>query len=306
MPDPNQADTVEIHLPGGPPSREPPAPFSSLVQVDLAALSDVGKVRANNEDHYLVVRFGRSLETLQTNLPEEGESCFRETGYGLAVADGIGGEAGGEEASRLALRTIVNLALHAPDWILRPEEEFLDEVMRRTEERYRQANNALNERARAEPELGGMGTTMTLALSLGAALLVAHIGDSRAYLFRKGELRRLTRDHTLAQAQADLGQITPQEAARSRLRHVLTRSLGGGGREVHPEVQRLELADGDCFLICSDGLTDMVDEGTIAAVLGSGLQADPTCRRLVDCALERGGKDNVTVVVARYRIPSVG
>ncbi len=151
-----------------------------------------------------------------------------------------------------------------------------------------------------------MGTTMTIACSVGKDLFIAHVGDSCAYRFRHGELSQLTRDHTLAQAQADRGQIRQEEVATNRQRHVLTQTLGGSTADVDPEVQHLQLADGDCLLLCSDGLTEKVKEYQIAQFLVSGDNAERSCRRLVDLALERGGKDNVTVVVARYRFPPVG
>jgi protein phosphatase len=274
-----------------------------LVQADLAGLSDRGKVRPTNEDHYLVVRFGRYLEALCTNLPEGTVPArSRETGYGMVVADGMGGRAAGEVASRLAIQTLVRLVLNVPDWILRPDDAWAAESLRRAAERFRQVNAVVTDQANAEPALYSMGTTMTVAWSLGADLFIAHMGDSRAYLFRRENLHQLTRDHTLAQELADYGQITQAEVATHRLRHVLTQVLGRETADVKPEVQRLQLADGDYLLLCTDGLTEMVEAGAIAEVLGCGEEAEATCRRLVDRALERGGKDNVTVVMARYRI----
>src|SRR5262249_41964347 len=162
------------------------------------------------------------------------------------------GVAAGEVASRLAIESMVNLVLDVPDWILLPDDEGLAaEVMRRAEERYRQVHAVLAERGSEEPGLRGMGTTMTLAWSLGRELFTAHVGDSRAYLFRGGTLWRLTRDHTVAQALADHGMIAPDEVAKNRMRHVLTRSLGGGAKDVQAEVQHLRLADGDCLLLCT-------------------------------------------------------
>jgi protein phosphatase len=130
------------------------------------------------------------------------------------------------------------------------------------------------------------------------------VGDSRAYLFRDGTLRLLTRDQTHAQRLADEGLISQQDVARHRLRHVLTSALGGSQQDVRAEIQRWTLADGDRLLLCSDGLTDMVDDAEIAAVLSRETRSDKACGLLVDRALANGGKDNVTVVVARYSIPA--
>jgi protein phosphatase len=168
---------------------------------------------------------------------------------------------------------------------------------------YQRVNEALVERAELDPKLRGMGTTMTAAYTLGDDLFVAHVGDSRAYLFRDGKLQLLTRDQTQAQQLADIGVIPQKDVARHRLRHVLTSALGGINKEVKAEIQRLKLTDKDSLLLCTDGLTEMVDDAGIAAVLRDQSRSDEACRVLVERANENGGKDNVTVVVARYCIP---
>ncbi len=301
--DKSHDDTVEI--PAADPSAVGPWPDtrSSRVRVDLGAATHRGHVRAANEDHYLVVRFGRALETVLTSLPP-GQLPARaeEVGYGLLVADGIGGSAGGEVASRTAISLLVSLVLDTPDWVLSTEPQAAQEMMRRTAERYRRIHEALSERGRADPELARMGTTMTLAVSLGTSLIIGHVGDSRAYLFREGRLCQLTRDHTLVQAMVDLGQLTVEQAARHPSRHVLTASLGGGGGSYEGDFQRLWLADGDQLLLCTDGLTNMVDGGAIMAALRDAATADEACQALVTAALNKGGKDNVTVALARYRL----
>jgi protein phosphatase len=300
----NDADTVEIPVPQHK-GRDAPEPYSSLVRVDLGGLSHPGKVRPNNEDHFLISRFGRFLETVQTSLPADTiPPRSEETGYGMVVADGMGGSAAGEEASRLAIASLIYLILHTPDWILRLNEEPLSqEVQRRAAERYEQVNQTLEEEAKSDPGLSGFGTTMTMACSLGRDLLVAHLGDSRAYLLSQGRLRQLTRDHTLVQDLIDQRIIDRKEAATHRLRHMLTQSLGDHGRRIYPEVTQIVLEDNDCLLLCTDGLTEMVGNQVIHEILGSGEPAQTICQRLVDRALEAGGKDNVTVVVARYRLP---
>jgi protein phosphatase len=283
---------------------ERPLSVSSLVRVDAGALTDRGKVRPNNEDHFLVVRYGRSVVTWMTNLAEgQVPDRFEETGYGLAVADGMGGAAAGELASSMALTVAVNLALHHPSWILRITEQQALEVMERWRQRMCTIDFVVSERARADPALTGMGTTLTVACSIGADLFLCHVGDSRAYLFRKGKLHKKTRDQTLAQALADMGQIAQEEVPTHRLRHVLTQVIGGQRGHVQAEIQHLQLADGDRLLLCTDGLTEMVDEAAITDVLRRVESSAEACRVLVDLALERGGKDNVTLVLARYTIP---
>jgi protein phosphatase len=281
-----------------------PRPRGIAVEVDLAALSHPGRVRTNNEDHYLVFRAVRSLRTCMTNLPEVLLPCdFEETVHVMGVADGIGGRAAGEVASQLALALFVDLVLDTPDWIFSHDELRMVEVLKRAVQRFRSVNAALLERARRDPRLAGMGTTLTVAMSLGLLLTVAHLGDSRVYLLRRGELHRLTWDHTLAQELADLGRDPAEDAATHALRNVLSDAIGlreDGGK---PEVRRLRLADGDRLLLCTDGLTEMVDDATIAAEMGRDRPAAEVCQGLLDLALDRGGLDNVTIVVAGYRIP---
>jgi protein phosphatase len=273
------------------------------VQVDIAGLSHPGKVRANNEDHFLVVRFGRFLESLSTNLPsEQVPARFVDDGYGMVVADGMGGRPAGEEASRLAITTLVNLVLATPDWILRADDPALaDQIMQRASDRFEEVREALAEEAASDPALCGFGTTMTLAASAGRDLFITNIGDSRAYLWRQRKLHQLTHDHTCAAQMQEAGILTPAEAATSRLRHVLTRSLSTvpGAK---PDVQHCFLENDDRLLLCSDGLNEMVNNEAIAATLGDAATSETLCSRLIDQALGAGGKDNVTVIVAQYRM----
>ena len=303
MIDPSELETAEFPLPQTAERARPP---SSLVRVDVAAQSDKGKKRDTNQDHFLVARTGRHRDTLLSNLPEgDLPARFDETGYIAIVADGMGGAAGGEVASRLAITTLINIVLHVPDWILRLDEEHAQKVMRRAASYYRKVHEKLAEEARLKPELRGMGTTMTGAYSLGDDLFVVHVGDSRAYLYRDGVLRRLTKDHTHAQMLADAGIISPEAVGTHRLRHVLTNALGGVESEGNAEIHRMRLFDGDRILLCSDGLHDMVEDEAIAEILKRERASNPGCEALVKSALDNGGKDNVTVVVAGYRIPEV-
>jgi protein phosphatase len=298
-----QPDTDEFVEPIPSSDIERPGPVSSAVQVEIAARSHQGHVRSNNEDHYLVVRGERALQTLLTNLPEGAVPMrFAEVGYGMLVADGMGGRAAGEVASQITISTLVNLVLNTPDWIMRLGDQEVSEMMRRMTARFRRLNDVLHQEAELDPHLKGMGTTLTLTYSLGPDLILAHAGDSRCYLLRGAELHQLTCDHTMAQAMANLGIIRPEEAATHRLRHVLTNVLGGE-LQVEVQVKPISLAHDDQVLLCTDGLTEMVDEATIAAVLRDASSAEDACQSLVDRALTNGGKDNVTVVLARYRFP---
>ena len=304
MMDPRDLDTGE--LPALDFDLELPPPISSGVRIDVGALSHIGKVREHNEDHYLVASGARHATTLLTNVPPgDVPAEFGETSYLMIVADGMGGHAAGEVASRMAIATLINIILHVPDWILRLDDEHARKVMERAVMRFRQVHEALQEKARLDPRLRGMGTTMTAAYSLGDDLFITQVGDSRAYLFRDGKLRRLTRDQTHAQMLADSGLISQQDVASHRLRNVLTSALGASQKDVNAVIERVKLVDGDRLLLCSDGLTDMTDDDKIADLLGRESRSDEACRLLVDSALASGGRDNITVVLARYSIPEV-
>jgi len=275
--------------------------LESMVKVDFGAATHAGKVRKNNEDHYLIVRFGRSLEPLMTNMPAgQFPDHIAEYGYGMGVADGMGGAAAGEVASRMAANLLIKLVVDTSKWGRRLDKEEAEALMNRLEDYYSTIHSELVSHGEENPADLGMGTTLTIAYSFCSDLIVAHAGDSRAYLFREGQLRQLTHDHTVAQKLADQGEIPQEAVAKHKLRHVLTNVLGGHSGPVITEVEQHQLADRDCLLLCSDGLTDMVDDADIAAVLRDVGNSQGACDRLLNLALDAGGKDNITILVARY------
>jgi protein phosphatase len=217
----------------------------------------------------------------------------------------MGGMTAGDVASRTALCKLVELVVNTPDWFMNVNrEDDMATVMKRMTERFRLIDDELRELALNNKSLLGMGTTLTMAASLGSNLLIGHIGDSRAYLLRNNELHQLTRDDTLAQALIDAGVADPDDAATRAMRHVLTAAIGSTAEPVDPQVQRLHLKDGDQILLCTDGLTGMVKDKVIAATLRNATSAREACSNLVDLALSAGGVDNVTTVLARYQFPS--
>jgi len=163
-----------------------------------------------------------------------------------------------------------------------------------------QANLRLLGEAQRRPEWRGMGTTLTLGYLLNDYLYVAHVGDSRCYLFRNGILYQLTQDHTLVDEMVRNGALSPEEATRHRLRHVITNAVGADRPEVKVEVHKVHLQADDGMLLCSDGLTNMVSDQEIAAVFQTEPDPEQACQQLVAQANARGGKDNITVVVARF------
>jgi len=274
------------------------------LDVDLGAISHQGYVRENNEDRYLVMRFGRSLDNLATNLDENFlEKSYGITGYGLLVADGLGGMAAGEIASNLAIAKLVELIVETPDWVLAlKKNKDVRTVLQRMSERFVHIDKILREEAQADAALQGMGTTLTVAGTLGNDLVLGHVGDSRAYLLRGASLRQLTKDHTLAQALIDAGVANYDDPAPRSMRHVLTAAIGSLG-EREPQVDRLILRSGDQLLLCTDGLTEVVEDQLIAEVLREASSAQRACQNLVDLALSGGETDNITLVLARFVTP---
>lgn len=270
------------------------------LRVDVGAATHQGRVRHNNEDHFLAARLGRSFDMLSSNLPPgHVPDRLQEWGHVFAVADGMGGAAAGEVASRLALTVGARLALNSP-WTFSRDAEDARPFVDRVAAYFREIDRVVSDEARRTPGLEGMGTTLTVAYSVGRHLFVFHVGDTRAYLWRDGALRQLTRDQTVAQRLADSGQIPPELVASHGMRHVLSHAIGNESGDVRAAIDQAEVAAGDRFLLCSDGLTDMVSDRAILEVLTSAADPQGACDRLVQLALDAGGKDNVTVVAAYF------
>ncbi len=306
----SEMDTEVLYLPYANFETSTPQTFSSRVQVDFGAVSDKGKVRPNNEDAFLILRTGRYMQKVQTNIdadliPERNEECA----YAMAVADGMGGLAAGEVASSMAISTVVNLMLSSVKWALKldnPEfrKEEIQQAIERAVDYLNKADFAVARKAAEDQRYERMGTTLTVSYSFGDDLFIFHVGDSRAYLFHNGRLDRLTHDHTLAQALADKGDISQETADKHKFRHLLTRAVGHHGGKLDVEIHHLKLSDYDQLLICSDGLTDLVSDQQISEMLNGSGSSQQKCESLVNLALQKGGKDNITVVLADYRIPT--
>ncbi|MFS8071595.1 MAG: PP2C family protein-serine/threonine phosphatase, partial [Byssovorax sp.] len=221
-------------------------------------------------------------------------------GHVFIVADGMGGAQGGEKASALAVGAIEQFLLNALRWLLTLNGSEEAQVLRDFKVALRSADACVCAAAANDPGLSGMGTTLTMAYSLGADLFVAHVGDSRCYLYRGGSLHQLTHDHTLVGELVDKGLIQPEDAGAHPFRHVITNVVGGPKAGLHAEVHRVGLEPGDTLLLCTDGLTGMVPDAQIVSVLQSSATAQAASQELVRLANEQGGKDNVTAVVARY------
>lgn len=253
------------------------------MRVRAAARTDVGRRRSNNEDTLCV---------------EESLGLF-------IVADGLGGHASGEVASRLAVETIREqvagcVAGAKPPPALGPPVDGASEGANHLVNSIRFANQVIHGAAGSRPDYQGMATTVVAALLLRDRVALAHVGDSRIYRFRDGKLEQLSRDHSLVQEQLALGVISEAEAQVSPQRHVVTRAVGMEPA-VQVDVQEQAVRGGDILLLCSDGLTDMLDEPAILeTVAGAGDDLDAACGALVERANAAGGKDNITAVLVRF------
>jgi protein phosphatase len=261
--------------------------------MDVAATSHIGKKRSSNEDHYAVFRRTRSCEMLMSNLPADDVALVDDNAYGILVADGIGGDSFGDFASRLAVETVLQAAGLATSWLMKLRDLEAQEVRTRVNAYVDRIQNTFRQHARANPVTEKMGTTLTAAYVLPPHAIVAHIGDSRAYLLRDNQLQQITKDQTMAQELIDKG--ADKESVK-QFGHILINSLGSRRGEVDVQVLHLRIEVGDRLLVCTDGLSDLVDEQTIASVL-SEFELNSVCDKLVDLALEQGGRDNITVVV---------
>lgn len=280
-------------------------PLSSSVRVEVGARSHRGTSRTTNEDHYLVVRLGRHQETLATSLTGgDVPPRFEESGYAMLVADGLGEGGSGSVASRVALSTFAHLALHYGKWNVRIDAATAAEIFERAEWFYAQADHAVRKQAGTHPVLKGMSTALTAAYTVGDDLFVAHVGHSRAYLYREGALMLLTRDHTIERRLAETRRPACVERGAQDLRHILTEAVGAPGAYPAVEVERFQLMNADLVLLCTNGLTDMIDDARLADILALRRRPDEQCATLTELAIREGGADNITVVLAEYHIPA--
>jgi len=260
------------------------------VQIVSGGVTDVGRVRTNNEDYYRIVE--------PLNL--------------FILSDGMGGEAHGEVASAMAVETVVTMC-SKPEAVKEDAgatqyggtSENWSAQTKLLQNAVLQANLNIHQSAQYHPEQRGMGATITVGWINGDKLSLAHVGDSRAYLLRTGALQQLTNDHSLVAEQVRRGILTPQQAEESDMQSVLLRALGANP-QVEVEVDEVGLLPRDVLLFCSDGLTRMVTEPEIAGKLQAETDPLTAAKKLVELANERGGQDNVTVIVARVMDESKG
>jgi serine/threonine protein phosphatase PrpC len=286
----------------GPEGRIPASPVPHVL-VRSFGLTDPGKVRDSNEDHFLIAELARTLWVRQTSLTQPPTQYGRNRGHIFLVADGMGGHQAGEVASALTMASIETFILHVLHRFSNLDMADEQGVVKDLQEALQQADARLFREAAHHPEFTGMGTTLTMALATGWRLFVIHVGDSRCYLFREGRLDLLTIDHTMVAELARRGVIKPEEVRKHSLRHVVTNALGGKEKGVRVDVSTVDLNADDVVVLCSDGLTDMLTDNQIAAIVAAEGEPKTACERLVHEANGLGGRDNITAIVARFETP---
>ena len=266
--------------------------------VTFGAATHIGKVRSENQDHHAIFRSRRAIELIKTDLPPDEWKLASENSYALVVADGMGGVKFGEFASRLALRRMFELVQQATSWVMKYTNMEVQQIRERVDAYVKEIQTTLRAYMDADPALAGMGTTWTSAHLLLPHVLVVHLGDSRAYLLQDGQLSQITHDETMAQAFVDSGMSS--ESVK-RFRHILLNNFGGESDDVSASIHQLKVTAGDRLMLCTDGLSDMVPEEVMADIIRQDLPPQVLCDQLVDRALQHGGKDNITVVIASFK-----
>jgi PPM family protein phosphatase len=263
---------------------------------EFGAASHVGLVRRENQDHYVVLRRVRTQQLLHTNVSTDLLVLPTDETHAIAVADGMGGAGQGALASEIAIRSAWDLAGRATSWLMKVQDLNTEELTERVEGFVYMMQQAFIEEYRHNPQFALSGTTFTAAYFVGTFAVVVQIGDSPSFLWRDGTMKRITTDHTIEQEFIASG-VAPEIAGK--FSHMLTRCLGYETHNARPDIHFLRLQPGDQLLQCTDGLTDMVSDTQIAQCLDESKDAQKACDCLVQMALDGGGKDNVTAVLAR-------
>ncbi|MBI1966622.1 MAG: Stp1/IreP family PP2C-type Ser/Thr phosphatase [Gemmatimonadetes bacterium] len=263
------------------------------IKVQVFGKTDLGKTREHNEDRFLVADLTRQDASLQASVREHE---IGERGSLFVVADGMGGAAAGELASEMATDTIYTHLVKM--WGV-DREATAQKFAYRLKEAVEVANTHIHTYAKAHPEVRGMGTTTTAVGALGENLYISQVGDSRAYLIRKGEAVQLTKDQSLMQRLVEAGELTEEEAAQSERRNIILQALGPDSK-VKVDLTHQEIRRGDVLVLCSDGLSGQVKKEEIAEIAGKASDLVAACDKLIGIANERGGPDNITVIVVRF------
>ncbi len=276
-----------------------------LTQMDCFGLTDSGLKRPTNQDHYLIADLNKSMRIHDTSLTLDSETRVYGGSQGklLVVADGMGGEAEGERACTIAVDQLTTYVLNSLSWCFRLEQDSEHDFEDHLKEALESCQKSIQDVVATHPEMQSMGTTMTMLYIVWPRAFVVHVGDSRCYLLRNGELAQITVDHTVSEIMVETGKMTREEARHSPMGNALWNVLGGRSSELAVDVYKLTLERDDILLLCTDGLYNMVHHEILQEVLSSNTSAELACRKLVDLANQNGGKDNITTIVSHFLAP---
>jgi serine/threonine protein phosphatase PrpC len=279
-----------------PPTRKP-----TDDELDVYGLTHRGKVRTTNQDHFLICSLRKQMLVHLTSLSglDRMPVLAERLAFLAVVADGVGGSAGGETASRVAVEAVTRYIAESVQCYYASHGESEDAFLASLQDAAAHCHEDLLELGRGQPDLEGMATTLTLWLGVWPRAYLLQVGDSRCYLLRDGELTQLSRDQTMAQELVDAGVMARAEAGRTRWAHTLSSAIGG--RQTAPIVTRLEQEWGNVGLLCSDGLTRHVSDDRIRDRLRAMTSARQVCEDLLQDALDDGGTDNITILVGRTK-----
>ncbi len=283
-------------------------PSKTLVNIHCCGDTHVGQRREDNEDQFLIADLNKSMKVQQTSLglSHQTQLLSRSQGKLLLVADGLGGHSSGERASSLAVDGVANYILNAMDWFLRLNDENEVELIEELKTAFYHSQTVLGAEAEQIPQRRGMATTLTMAFIVWPHMYVVHVGDTRCYLVRDEQIRRLTTDHTIGNlaknVEADQQRrvlsdddTKPPESISSALWNV----IGGNDKSLEPQVEKIVLQVGDRILLCSDGLTGYVNDAELEAALVSETHPQQICEQFIAKANSLGGNDNITAIVAK-------
>lgn len=272
------------------------------IRDDIFGATDTGKIRKENEDQFLIAGIHKALDISQTSLPERDRARLLggKLGALLVVADGVGGAAAGAQASGLAVDALISYITFTMPCFFHFAQDMGGDVLREVSTAFQKSHEKVQAEASEAPGQEGMATTLTMAYVLWPRAFIVQVGDSRLYLQRDGWLDQITRDQTMAEDLVDQGILKPDMVKKSRWSNVLSSAVGGRNPIIDPVLYDLGLLPGDTLLLCSDGLTKHVSDEEMSEILTNAPSAEAACRTLVQAALDGGGTDNITVVVARF------
>jgi serine/threonine protein phosphatase PrpC len=270
-------------------------PQSSVAMLEIGAGSVKGRLRAYNSDHYLAVKITRGLETLVTSLAEANRPpSFEEHGYALLVADGIGSNGESAQASRAALSALAHLAIQYGKWNVRVDDDTAAVITEQIRLFYRLTDHALRRVSHRFPGTG-LKTSLTMVAVAGADAFFASVGNSKAFLFREGDLISLATNRT------EVEQERPGGNSHQHVDSLFTKVVGGDSSGTDVDIEHIKLSPSDRLMLSTNGLTDVVTEAEIADGLALRRRPDEDCEQLLDLAVLAGSSDDVTVMVADYR-----